>query len=93
MNSFDYCTHLKIPTTYDIAFFFFTLIKREEGKHRIFLQTFVHSYSFVIFSSLSKWIHHLPFRYFQDSYNSRFILFFRYATACSAKVKCTYPYL
>ncbi|EEK83919.1 hypothetical protein bcere0010_25020 [Bacillus cereus ATCC 4342] len=39
---------------YDIAFFFFTLIKKEKGKHRISLQTFVHSYSFVIFSSLCK---------------------------------------
>ncbi|OTW71622.1 hypothetical protein BK727_04360 [Bacillus thuringiensis serovar roskildiensis] len=78
MNSFGYCTHLKILTSYDIAFFFFTLIKKEKGKHRTFLQTFVHSYSFVIFSSLSKWIHRLAFRYFQTSCNFRFISIFLY---------------
>ncbi|AAS41672.1 hypothetical protein BCE_2760 [Bacillus cereus ATCC 10987] len=54
MNRFGYCTHLKISTPYKNAFFFFTLIKKEKGKHRTFLQTFVHSYSFVIFSSLCK---------------------------------------
>ncbi|QEL85272.1 hypothetical protein EXW49_12770 [Bacillus mycoides] len=65
MNSFDYCTHLKISTSYDITFFFFTIIKKEKGKHRTLLQTFVLSYSFVIFSSFCKWIHRLAFRYFQ----------------------------
>ncbi|PES99688.1 hypothetical protein CN491_02245 [Bacillus cereus] len=42
---------------------FFTLIKK--GKHRTFLQTFMHSYSFVIFSSLCKSVHRLTFCYFQ----------------------------
>ncbi|PFZ26866.1 hypothetical protein COM22_16790 [Bacillus wiedmannii] len=65
MNSFGYCTHLKISTSYDTAFFFFTLIKKEKGKYRTFLQTFMHSYSFVIFLSLCKLVHRLAFSYFQ----------------------------
>ncbi|OOR32210.1 hypothetical protein BW894_23745 [Bacillus mycoides] len=47
------------------SFFFFTIIKKEKGKHRTFLHTFVHSYSFVIFSSFCKCVHRLAFRYFQ----------------------------
>ena len=70
MNSVNYCPPSKIATFMTPLSSFSTLIKKEKGKHRTFLQTFMHSYSFVIFllvTLVNRFIN-LLFAIFKNSY-------------------------